>query len=176
MRFKGATVDRVLLLSLVFTACSTSVGTRVTTKDYPTLSREDGQTLEWRKQDGPDFEVFYGRPRSGEDSGVGLYFGHNPNFNPSDASTVVGGRLGAFDVDWYQTSTSKPRRVYRTALLGYKTRIIKLSQLNREVRDTEMIHVWVYGPGLAEVERLTEFLSGLRKFHVKPEVTFETHE
>jgi hypothetical protein len=161
-----------LLGILLLSSCSTS-GTRVTTAEYPFLRNADRQDcVMWRKMTGPDFEVFYGRPKTNKTAYFGFYRGGQPNSRPIYGSRIVHGRLGAFPLEWQESTLPRGHGLYRSAVFDRGTRNIKLNH-NREVRFTEKIHVWVSGSSEDEVERWIEYLGGLELFKAKPEETIE---
>ncbi len=153
----------LLAVSLV-PACTTAVGNRVNVKEYPFLANTSSiEAIVWRKLTGPDFDVFYGQPKSNSDRGFGFYRGGHPNFQPSEGATRIKGRLGAFDLDWYESMSAG--RVYRAGVFDYQTQIVKIANLGQEIRYTEKVHVWVYGTDRMDVEALAEYLGGLELFH-----------
>jgi hypothetical protein len=153
-------------------SCSTQVGSRVNVAAYPFLAHAgNNEAVVWRKYTGPDFDVFYGQPKKSKDSGFGFYRGGHPNFVPSEGALRAKGRLGAFDFDWFQTSTTGS--VHQAAEFDYQTRILKFKNREQEFRFTKKIHVWVYGVDQRQIETLTEYLSGLELFREKPKDQIE---
>ena len=160
----GAACVWVLLLT---SSCSSGLGRRVNQAAYPFLAHaHNNEPVVWRKLTGPDFEVFYGQPKKSKDSGFGFYLGVNPSFEPDQAASQFKGRLGAFNLEWYQTSA--PDGVRREAVLNYQTSILKFKSGEQEMRLDVKIHVWVNGNDESQVEALTQYLGGLELFREKP--------
>ena len=128
---------------------SVSIGGR-----FPELRPVNGlpDGLSWRFQDGPDFYIWRGLDE-GSKSGVGLYFGHWPDFD-GDVSRVEVGRVGRDKVVWCRTNDHT--RGFRAECLFVYLHDRKSIPLK--------IHVWVYGESEAEVNRFSSKLSTL-EFH-----------
>ncbi len=161
-------VAMALMALLAFTpSCAQHVGLRVRTWAYPFLvNPQNPDPMIWRLHTGPDFDVFYGQPKNLPAAGIGFYRGWHPNFHPKQEAVRIPGRLGAFDLEWFQTTTTG--RVYRAATCEYQTQIIKSANLDRDFRNTEYIHVWAYGPDEKQVEAMTDYLNGMELFREKP--------
>lgn len=166
-KINSTLVVMALMALLAFTpACAQQVGLRVRTWAYPFLANpQNPEPVVWRKLSGMDYDAFYGQPKNFPVAGIGFYRGEHPNFHPKEEALRIPGRLGAFDLEWFQTTTTG--RVYRAATCEYQTQIIKYTNAP-EFRYTESIHVWAYGPDERQVEAMTGYLNGLELFREKP--------
>jgi len=159
----------LLLLMMLSVSCSTPIGPKVSTSDYPFLAHTNSTLpIIWRKHRGPDFDVFYGQASHQKNSGFGFYRGGHPSFHPKDSAIQVPGPLGAFEVKWYRTINADSGRVYQTAVFAYLTHIRKTESPELDLSYTEKIHVWIYGNNVQEVESLAKYLGGLELFSKIP--------
>ncbi len=142
--------------------CATNLSEH-TLKENPALRPADGSksVIEWTRQDGDEFVVFYGDINSEPQGGVGIYRGNAPAFRKPAKVAPIKGKLGVFDVDWYPLK-DKGTKFYRTCLIDYQKRISK--------RGTSVIqrHVWVYSDTEAGLERVVGEVSKLTMFATRP--------
>jgi len=168
-RWNGHCLLHMLWLGLLLlSACSTQPGAPIDPSRFPFLRAADQtKVVVWRQELGPDFSVFYGHFKQSRTSGFGFYRGGFPDFHPGSNARIVSGRLGAFPVDWHETSAGDPAVIEREAVFDYRTQIRKIG--DREFKGTVKIHIWVYGSSAREVGELTDYLGGLAIFASKPE-------
>lgn len=169
MRHGSTFFTLVLLVVGVFnfSSCSTRVGAKVSSVQYPLLNHTEGQEgIGWHLYNGPDFQVFYGQSKNSESAKIGIYLGGYPDFHPDEKAEIVNDKLGIFSVKWYETVRESSPRFCRDALIEYKTSITKGG--GREWRHTEKIHIWAYGSTRAEMLAMTDYAGGLKLFAEKP--------
>ena len=147
-------------------ACATN-SSEQTLKENPALRPADGSksVIEWKRQDGDDFVVFYGDIKSEPQGGVGIYRGNAPSFRKPKNVTPIKGKLGAFDVDWYPVK-DKGSNFYRTCLVDYQKRVSKADP--KKVTLVIQRHVWVYSDSEAGLERVIAEVSKLTMFANRP--------
>jgi hypothetical protein len=153
------------LVWALFLACATNPSEQ-TLRENPALQPADGSksVIEWTKQEGDDFAVFYGDITSAPQGGVGIYRGNAPTFRKPKNGAPMKGRLGVFDVDWYELK-DKGSKFYRTCLIDYQ----KITKLNPK-KATLVIqrHVWVYADTEPGLERIIAEVSKLTMFATRP--------
>lgn len=156
-----------VLAGVLLYGCASTPGLLATPAKFPFLDHPTGrQGIEWTSFAGPDFDVFYGKPKHRPGAGFGFYMGGHPSPPRPEGKVVMNGRLGVFPVVWKATSSEMPPKIRRDALINYRTTISKDG--GKERRYTEQIHIWVYGNSQEDVETLTEYASGLKLFAEKP--------
>jgi hypothetical protein len=156
-----------VLAGVLLWGCASTPGLMATPAKFPFLDHPAGrQGIEWTSFAGPDFDVFYGRPKHRPGAGFGFYMGGHPNPPRPEGEMVTQGRLGVFPVVWKATSSETSPKIRRDAFINYKTTSSNAG--GKERRYTEQIHIWVYGNTQEDVEALTEYASGLKLFEAKP--------
>jgi len=65
-----------------------------------------GSGLEWRHQEGPDFEVCYAHPPGDDNAWFGIYFGYAPSYRRKPGANDDPGHVGGHAVTW-QPATGK---------------------------------------------------------------------
>jgi hypothetical protein len=109
--------------------------------------------LTWKKYLGPDFDVYYGHaspPLSGE---VSFYVGGWPDFRPEPESTVVGGKLGIYPVQWHR-ATAKDGSITQNALI--------------QLDEYWKIDISVHAKSQRDLDQLLAIISQLPTFTKKP--------
>ncbi len=61
-----------------------------------------GSGLSWSYQGGTDFGVCYATLGGSSATVIGIYFGNEPNFDPSRATPAGSGVVGGWQVVWYR--------------------------------------------------------------------------
>jgi hypothetical protein len=155
---RAAFVALFLLGVFSLASCSTEIGTRTnSTQDLLLKNTMSRERFEWRVYKGPDFQVFYGQPKSRKSSGIGIYIGGFPNFHPEKDAKIVEDKLGVFPVVWYETVVESAPKFYRAAAIRCK--------VNGYARK---IHIWVYGDTRTEMSAMADYAAGLTLFTEKP--------
>jgi hypothetical protein len=144
-----------------------STGSARLLKDYPELRPADGSEspFTWTKFDGFDFLVFYADLPANPSAGAGIYQGGNPTFKPPRDLKPVAGKLGVFEVDWYELP-DKDAKYYRTCLIDYQKTAVQRGQ--QTVVYTTRRHVWAYADTLDNLETVIAGLGQMKMFAVRP--------
>jgi hypothetical protein len=155
-----------LLLLLFSTGCVGTPSERLL-KDFPALRLADGSKgrIEWTKFDGFDFLVFYGAVPSDPSAGAGIYQGGDPQFRPPRGQKPIPGKLGVFNVDWYNLP-DKGAKFYRTCLVDYQKTTVQRGR--RTLTYTTKRHVWVYADTEESLNALVAELDKLAMFATRP--------
>jgi hypothetical protein len=155
------------LAALLFWIGCVSTPSERLLKDFPGLRPADGSesNIEWTKFDGFDFLVFYGDLPSDPSAGVGIYQGGDPKFKPPANVKPIPGRLGVFEVQWYQLP-DKEAKFYRTCLIDYQKTSVPRG--GRVVTYTTKRHVWAYADTEVGVDAAIAELNKLAMFATRP--------
>jgi hypothetical protein len=134
-------------------------------RDFPALrpTAPGKSEMQWTKYDGDDFLVFYGElPGEG---GAGIYQGGSPEFKIPRGEKPAKGKLGVFDVDWYEIP-NKGSKFYRSCLIDYQKTNLKRGQ--RTVTYTTKRHIWAYSDTEAGLKAVIAELDKLTMFAARP--------
>jgi hypothetical protein len=149
---------------LTLSSCATRPGVKVSSTQYPFLKHStDRNDVRWYRDEGPDFEVFYGESKSSKSAGLGFYLGGYPDFHPTGNEKIENGKLGIFSLQWHETVKDTAPKFYRTGLIAYKARVN-----GKESPYTQKIHVWIYGETETEVQTMADYAGSMALFAQKP--------
>ena len=104
----------------------------------------------WRRVNGPDFEVYYGKANPPLAGAVGFYFGGFPQ-DLKPGQTTVESRLGRFPVKWHRTTDAD-------GSLEQEAIIVINSETGLRA------HVWVAAPNENQLQQLLSILGQLPTF------------
>ncbi len=110
-------------------------------------------SMTWSEFKGPDFDVYEGHAKSPLHGGAGIYMGEFPDFHPPAENPGISGRLGGYDVRWFE-SRQKDGLLRKETLL--------------RVRPSEKCHVWIYGSSRSDIAALEKELSTYHLFSPRP--------
>jgi hypothetical protein len=156
----------VVFASILLSGCVSNPSERLV-KDYPALKSSDdgGAKIKWSKFDGFDFLVFYGEFASDPSAGVGIYVGGDPEFRPPRGAKPIPGKLGVFDVEWYELP-DKDARFYRTCVIDYQKTTMQRGR--KTVTYVTKRHVWAYADSEQGLNMVLAELNKLAMFAAKP--------
>ena len=109
--------------------------------------------MNWSRDVGPDFYVYYGRAKPPITGNVRIYLGGFPPFQADPTAVKVEGRLGMFAVKWQKT-TRRDQSIKQEAVIpldGYWK-----------------AHVVIEAENQADIDKLLNELSRLPTFTQKP--------
>jgi len=105
--------------------------------------------LKWSVSRGPDFDVC--RAMRGTQQVFGVYLGNHPSFRPSEYKPAGAGKIGKYEVVWYEVpSDDKSRPISRQTLL-------RLGQ----TPGADMAHVWIHAANDGELSAALAVLQGV---------------
>lgn len=145
-------VTAVIWISLVFlTQARIPNGAKPLSNDEASefLGQAGPKLISWSKTRGPDFDVYYGRPKSNVSGHVSIYFGYAPDFRPDWSMDTVESTLGKFQVKWQ-------RKVRTDGTVAELT----LVSIDRHLK----VQVWVEAKNQFDVDKLISEISGLPVF------------
>jgi hypothetical protein len=136
-------------------------------KQFPELQNADGSKskIEWKKFDGLDYLVFYGRFPTDPGVSLGIYAGGSPSFKPPRNAVTIEGKLGVFDVLWYPLE-SKDAKFSRTCLIDYQKATVR--QGRRVNTYYTQRHVWINANTEEGLNAAIAELSKIRMFSEHP--------
>jgi hypothetical protein len=104
---------RTLLLASILAAVSVVAAQRPQSKPLTEKELRDflgpvsPEAFRWSKYTMIDFELYNGEAKSPFSGQVAFYLGGHPHFKPAANSSLVKGRLGRYQVDWYRSLAQK---------------------------------------------------------------------
>ena len=102
--------------------------------------------LAWAHAEGPDFGVCMAMREGTEDTKIGVYFGHHPDFDQSSNRFTERGQIDGRPVTWYDL---KGEAFGREALL------------ERAGEDAGYAHFWIVAQSHAELDQLKAVAAGI---------------
>lgn len=112
--------------------------------------------MSWSRVEGPDFDVYYGHAKRPLRGGVGVYMGGHPSFEPVEGVAGVLGRLGTYEVRWFESHDEDG--AFR------KEGLVHISA-------SQIFHVWIYGPSTSDITVLEKELTTYAVFSPKSSAT-----
>ena len=139
-----------ILLILLFLSCAGNALSH-SVENCPNLPADS--ELIWSYTQGPDFEIC--RAMRGDRQVFGMYLGNHPKFRPNDRQRAEKGKIGKYEVLWYNKEPSKDstRPISKQAIFNLGQR-----------PDAEMAHVWF---NAADIEELNQTLAILQLISFK---------
>lgn len=118
------------------------------------------------RRPGADFEVFYIQRAHTEHGdppkdGMGIYFGHAPNFSPPKDARTLSGTIAGRKVTWYAWEDDSGERT----LLRMQTLVPDLFSMEKEKTGAAaglQVHIFLWAPGEKRLGILRDAAQSLR--------------
>jgi hypothetical protein len=118
------------------------------------------QAFRWSKYTFVDFELYNGEAQPPLSGHVAFYLGGHPNFKPAANSSLIKGRLGRYQVDWY-SSVAQKDAIQQQALI--------------RLDDYWQVDLTVTGKRPGDVDQIIATIGQLPLFSQRPKPAFGEH-